>query len=777
MKPFLFLFLIVYALFSTVQSSPQTAERVKKNVMAGLEEKGGGWTNLGPAGMPNIAESSNTYGVGQIHRLEFDPGYDGIENRTVYACSSFGGLWRSYNDGESWENVNTDFLPTTSVADICINPMNANQLFICTGYADGLLVPVISPNWAHVNPINTRGVFRSNDSGKTWDDISDGFLEDFSKGGWCRKMCINPLNPDQIFIATTKGIYRANNACEKKPIWKKVFDGLENQHDFRGVTFKPDDANTIYASGTGIFRSTNGGETWESLTGRQYTLNLTNLPDSFSVKRINIAVTPAAPKNLYAYVIGTKKTPKKTLTGGLIAVFDGKDWEIVESKFSSGFSYFSETWIAIAVSPVDPGMIYYGNTHVVGTQDAKNMKFVEVSPYCGNGFHADVHDLEFQPNVAQPKLFCGNHGGVSVKTIADDGIKGWVYRNEGLSVATIWSFDVREDKNDRAIIGTQDNGTLIFYDTLGYKWHYIKGGDGYTARIDDQNPDIAYFSQGDRSLFRFHYSKMKSYSEITKLPKDPVDVKYPVITVKTFPLINHPSDGKLWFGFTELFSLEQQKANYSVPATDIWWRQSDIYKAEPMGHARQITELAISQSDNKIMYVVTGGQQNDPSSDWQLESGLYRSVNGGIGNRDNENQQFIRLNHPGYLNDNDTIAIITSICLHPSNPEKLWIGFTGINGQYRVWSTENGGETWTNVDPNGLLADKPVNAIALQNVEKELLYIGTDYGLFFKDNHSDWQRVTDFPSVRITELKINEKLMKLHVATFGRGLWEKSLGH
>lgn len=777
MKPFYFLLLIVYSLLLPEKSFTQTAQRVKDHIKASLNEKNSDWFNAGPAGMPNIAESSNTYGVGQIHRLEFDPGYDGAENRTVYACSSFGGLWRSYNDGESWENVNTDFLPTTSVADVCINPTNPRQIFVCTGYADGLLVSVISPNWAHVNPINTCGVFRSNDFGKTWEGISDGFLDDFSSGGWCRKMCINPLNPNQIFIATTKGIYRTNNAGEIKPLWKKVFEGVENQSDFRGVVFKPDDANTIYASGTGIFRSTSGGETWESLTGDQCSLNLTSLPDSFSVKRINIAVTPAAPENLYAYVLGTKKTQKKTLTGGLIAIFNGTAWEIVESKFSAGFSYFSETWIAIAVSPVDAGMIYYGNTHVIGTQDVKNMKFTEVSPYCGNGFHADVHDLEFQPNVPAPKLFCGNHGGVSVKTISVPGIKGWEYRNEGLSVATIWSFDVPEDKNDRAIIGTQDNGTLIHYDTLGFKWHYIKGGDGYTARIDDQNPDIAYFSQGDRSLFRFHFGTMKSYSEITKLPKDPVDIKYPVITVKTFPMINHPSYGKLWFGFTELFSLEQQLASYKVPVTDIWWRQSDIYKTEPMGHARQITEIVISNSDHEVIYLVTAGQQNDPTSDWQLESGLYRSENGGINNSDPENLQFIRLSHPGYPSGNDTIAIITSACVHPANSEKVWITFTGIDGRYRVWNSENGGKTWSNADPGGILSNNPVNAIAIQNNENERLYIGTDYGLFFKDKNSEWQKVTDFPSVRVTEIKINEKLMKLHVATFGRGLWDKNLSY
>jgi len=768
------LFLILALFFSQVQIYPQISQRIN-NQIKDLKEGEGAWVNLGPSGMPNVAESSNTYGVGQIHRLEFDPGYNGVENQIIYACSSFGGLWRTVNDGETWENVNTDFLPTTSVADVCINPFNSKQLFICSGYADGHLISPISPNWAHVNPINTRGIFRSNDSGKTWENISDGFIEDFSNGGWCRKMCINPLNPNQIFIATTKGIYRTNNAGDKQVKWKRVLKGLEGASDFRGIAFKPDDSNTIYASGTSILRSTDGGETWQSLTGSGFSLDLKNLPDSFQVIRINIAVTPAAPENLYAYLLGTKETPKKTLAGGHIAIFDGTSWKIVESRFSSGFSYFDQTWMAIAVSPVDKGLVCYGNTHVIGSDDVGNKEFKEVSPYCGNGFHADVHELEFQPNVLNPKLFCGNHGGVSVKTFEDMGTGNWEYKNEGLSVVTIWSFDVSEIPDDRAIIGTQDNGTLVYYDTLGYKWHYIKGGDGYSARIDDKNQDVAYYSQGDRSLYRFDFKQFKSFTEVTKLPKDPIDVKYPVITVKTFPLANHPVDGKLWFGFTDLFSLEKEKADFKTPVDEIWWRQSDLYKTEPQSHARQITEIAFSEAFPNTIYIVTAGQQNDPASDWQLESGLFKSNHGGLNNNDMDGQQFVRLNHPGYKVDNDTIAVITGICVHPENPDLVWITFTGINGKYRVWFSENGGKSWSNADPSEVFSSNPVNAIVLQNNERQTIYLGTDYGLYFKDIKSDWQKVENFPSVRITEIKLNEKLMKLYVGTFGRGLWKRNL--
>jgi len=75
--------------------------------------------------------------------------------------------------------------------------------------------------------------------------------------------------------------------------------------------------------------------------------------------------------------------------------------------------------------------------------------------------------LEFQPNVQNPKLYSGNHGGVSVKTLPSPDNGGWEYKNEGLEVTTIWAFDDSEFDENFAIIGLQDNGTLIRYDTLG----------------------------------------------------------------------------------------------------------------------------------------------------------------------------------------------------------------------------------------------------------------------------------------------------------------------
>jgi len=733
----------------------------------------GRWKALGPAGMPNLISKANTYGVGQANRLAFDPFYDGEKNQTVYACSSFGGLWRSEDDGLNWYNVNTDFLPSVSVADVCINPFDPEMIFIGTGYADGGILDTRGPNWSQINPIPTSGIFRSDNWGETWQDISQGFIGEFDFSGMPRKIIVNPLNPDQLFIASTKGIFRTENATGAKVVWENVFKGfLPGEEDFRSVVFKPDDANVIYAGSKDIFKSEDGGENWERLTGDGFGLDLRNVADTFVIDRINLAVTPAAPNRLYAYIMGDKISNLKRFKGAYIVLYENNKWRIIDARWSAGSTYFALQWIALAVSPVDADMVYYGNSRVIGTENLDSIPFGLRSPYCGNGFHADVHDLIFQPNVENPKLFCGNHGGISVKSFPNPGQGGWEYRNEGYNTAIIWSFDDSPVDENVAVIATQDNGTMLMFDTLGYDWHFIGAGDGYTGRIDQQQPHLVYFSNDDRSLNQFDLNTFRINTQTGKLPFDPKTKKDMAITVKTFPLLNHPVTGEPWFGFSELFTKEIAFPQHITPREEVWTRQSDLYLSEPEAWRRQITEISICRASPEVMFVVTAGQQNPPEMDWQLNSGFYKSINGGINGEDQETIHFMPFDYPGKSYDNDTLAIITGVLVHPHNPEKVWLTYTGIPREYRIWESSDGGKTWQNADPEGVFATNPVNAIAYLDGSDDRLYLGTDKGLYSKTNTSSWEHITDFPNVRINEIKINKQFNRIRLATFGRGLWE-----
>lgn len=770
-KPEFLLFLTV--IFTAGCISRLTIER---NLQSYQPIQYGSWRALGPKGMPNLVSKANTYGVGQANRIAFDPNYDGKKNKTVYICSSFGGLWRSEDDGMNWYNVNTDFLPSTSVADVCVNPFDSKMIFIGTGYADGGVLDTRGPNWSQINPVPTSGIFRSKDWGQTWEDISDGFIEDFDFSGMSRKMIINPLNPDQIFIASTNGIYRSDNATSDEVRWKKVFAGLvPGEQDFRSVALKPDDANVVFAGSKDIFRSKDGGENWERLTSEINGLDLRSMADTFAIDRINLAVSLANPERLYAYIMGDKIVNEKRFKGAYIALFEKEKWRIIDARWSAGLTYFAVQWIALAVSPVDADVIYYGNSRAIGTENLDSVPFGLRSSYCGDGFHADIHDLVFQPNVKNPKLFCGNHGGISVKSFPNPNNSGWEYRNEGYNASTIWSFDDSPVDENVAVIATQDDGTMLYYDTLGYQWHFIGAGDGYTARIDDRQPHAVYFSNDDRALSLFNLKTFTQSNQTGKLPFDPQTNKDLAMTVKSFPVENHPTTGQPWFGFSEIFTKEITQPEHITPREEVWTRQSDIYLSEPEAWKRQITEISICKANPDIIFVVTAGQQNPPHMDWQLKSGLYKSEKGGINGADQKEIHFKPVDYPGNDFDNDTLAIITGVLVHPKNPDHLWLTYTGIPREYRIWESKDGGKTWENADPDGVFSTNPVNAIAYLEGSDDRLYIGADRGLYTKTRTTDWQKVTDFPNVRVNEIKINYTFNRLRVATFGRGLWDGAI--
>lgn len=133
------------------------------------------WTSLGPFDTPTGVPQG---GMGQIHRLVFNPYYNN-GSQTIYATTPYGGLWRSWDSGLHWHNVNTDIgIPIASVSDIAISRQDTNVLFISTGDSDGgirwgLSTPVLTAfDKGIVDFVQTAGMYRSLNNGQTWEAIN-----------------------------------------------------------------------------------------------------------------------------------------------------------------------------------------------------------------------------------------------------------------------------------------------------------------------------------------------------------------------------------------------------------------------------------------------------------------------------------------------------------------------------------------------------------------------------------------------------------------------------
>ena len=667
----------------------------------------------------------------------------------------------------NWENLNTDQLPVTSVADIAVNPNNPNTLFIGTGLPDGGVSLAYGPNWASVNPIYTIGMYRSEDGGQTWHTINDGFMNHFyNNGGTIRKIEIDESNPNVLYAATSNGIFKTTNALSTTPSWQLIFDGFNNtDNDFRAVELMPGNNTTLYASSTDIFKSINSGSSWSSMTGPNTGLDFNDLLP-FEPHRINLATTPADPDRLFAYIWGMSNGEGEMY----IYYFDNNQW----NQLVSQSNYVVKNWMAFAVSPVNPDEYYfYGSFGVYGSHNLTSSP-IKYSSYIDPGVYADGHVLEFQPNHSNPKVFFGHHAGVSIGDMSSP--NNWEFRNNGLENMLQWAFDDSEFEDDIIITANQDCYSYFHEDD---NWDFIHGviGDSYSARSSKTNKNLFYItwnSYEDDKLATYDQSTNNLFYESNKIPNDIINPSNYTRITKTFNVKAFPNEENDYFTFSELY-----KRNYDYAtghsSSDLWEVNSDIGKIITPVWKRQITEFDFCQSEPETVYLATCGIYHEDQIGDHFEPHLFKTTNGLNNGNYYGIDAFEEIDYPG--TGNEEFPIISGIAVHPEDPNKVWISMIGYdNINIRVAYSNDGGTTWNDADDSNSLPELPVNNIVYQYGSNDVLYIATDVGVYYKTgsmNH--WEKYGDIPNVRVTELKINYCQNTLRASTFGRSLWEADL--
>lgn len=447
------------------------------------------WDCLGPNDNPTegFKYASDCIGVGQMHRITFDPNYDAVTNQTIYAASSFGGLWKTINRGDNWSICGTDQgLPISSVADIAISHQHTNILFIGTGQAD-----VYNPEYNNLiakNPIFSTGTYRSTDGGDTWESINSGIKsasENLLEAQVTRSLKISPINENLLYMATSNGLFKTINATGSAD-WQQSFPGENyDDYDYRGVELKPTNDDVVYVSGKFVYRSIDGGVNWDKL---DFPLN-----SNFTSIRCNIAVTPANHDNLYAYFIGEETVGSNTIIKAYVYYFDGANYYPLDSFLDGGGqNVVDPSWNAITVSPINENKVYYGRTKVRYINDSGTLTNPLISEigYWTSGFHADVHDLVFEPISTDPRLYCANHGGISIREYPSSST--WIRKNNGISNALLFNVGYSPNNPEIKTISNQDNGTTLYRNWgSNSEWKTLNQiGDGYFTQIDAYDNDI-----------------------------------------------------------------------------------------------------------------------------------------------------------------------------------------------------------------------------------------------------------------------------------------------
>ncbi len=670
---------------------------------------------------------------------------------TFYLGATGGGVWKTTDYGHNWKNVSDGFFATPSIGAIAVSQSDPNILYVGTG-SDGL----------RSNVIEGRGLYKSIDGGENWTFIG---LKDVGQIGAVR---IHPDNHNIVYVAaigkaftpnSDRGIYKTTNGGRS---WEKILY-VSDQTGFSDLEFLPSNPEVLFASAWkaerkpwtiisggdpsegGVYTSVDGGKNWEKTQK--------GLPREL-IGKIDLAVCPSDTRMVYALV----EAPGEE--GGLYKSVDqGASYQQVSSFRGIRTRPFYYT--NIRVSPKDSDIIYSLATGYYKSEDGgKNWRRIS-SP------HGDNHDMWINPD--NPDLFIqANDGGANITL---DGGATWstqfnqptaeIYQVEVDDQYPYWLYGGQQDNYStiavpsRAPYGIQQPGTGYIINTGGCETGPAVPKPG--------NPDIVYANcKGRFGVFnKKNGTEMQYYVGAGNIyGHNPRDLKYRFQRVSPIHVSPHNPDvvyhcsqyvhrstdeGKTWETISpDLTAFEPDKQVISgTPIT------RDITGEEFYSTLYAIRESPIQQG------VIWVGANDGP---------VHLTRDGGKTWTDVTPR---RLPKGGRVD-----AVEPS----PHHPAKAYISVLRYQlGDARpyIYKTEDYGAHWELLTPgdNGIPDDYPTRVVREDPVREGLLFAGTEYGLFVSfDDGKAWKPLQqNLPVTPVTDLKVHRDDIAL--STMGRGFW------
>lgn len=629
----------------------------------------------------------------------------------IFAGSASGGLWKSTNNGGSWIPL-TDGMPSLGVSGICIHPTNPNIIYILTGDGDGRDTPC-------------TGVMKTTDGGITWKS-SEPFLGtgvslhpahgglSFSSAGY--KLVMNPTSPDVLLAATSDGIFQTTNGGVT---WINRKEG-----EFRDIVFRPGNSNVLYA--TSIQSSESLNQFWTSFDGGfSWNATGTGLPTT-DFRRVSIGVTPANP--LYIYLLyggettGFRGLYRSTTGGGAFELRSNSP--NIMGNMQDGSGTLHQAWydIAIAVSPTNEEVVLVGGINIWrsnngGTTWTVRSDWYQV-PFINNNAnycHADIHHLSFQDGT----LWVGSDGGVYR---SDDLGNSFENRSSGLRIMQYYKICTGSNVY---IGGTQDNGTNETF-AGNTTANHILGADGFECFISPTNPNTLFMST------QSGHSRRDPFGFITPISPDTGDTW-------NVGWINNP----VFFDYMYLghFGKVYRSQNQGLTWTNMGGN---------FGSGNRVLHLAMNPLNALRLYAGTLSQikvtnnANSASPTWTT---LTNNIGSGF--------------------------VFSGLATSPVQ-DRVYVLRGGYNDGSKVFTSTDGGATWSNISGN--LPNVHVSCLAAEDSNGGI-YVGTDIGVFYRNNTiGNWIPFTNgLPTTIITELEIRSGENRIYAGTHGRGLWRSTL--
>ncbi len=760
--------------------------------------RGLAWRNVGP-----VVQG------GRVIDIESVPG----KPYTFYVAYASGGLWRTENNGVTFEPLFDD-QPSIIMGDIALDPSNPETLWVGTGEDN-----------SSRSSYGGYGVFRSDDRGATWRHMG---LGDSDRIGRIR---VDPRDSNRVYVAVLgklytpggeRGVYRT---LDGGATWEQVLVAeLPVSDSFAGfvdLVLDPVDPNVLYAaswqrsrrpwnfveggSASGIWKSTDGGDNWVKLSG--------GFPRGAHVGRIGLAVSASKPGMIYASLDNQELLPEalwdmgdgaitakrlRTMTKDeflaqdpeeiedfirgndldtsldadqLIAMLENDELTLEQLRAElddANANLFStdikglEVWRSddagaswhrthddpvrdvvytygyyfgqIRVAPDDPDRIYVLGVPLITSHDG-GKTFVSAN---GRGVHADHQSLWIDPHFSN-RVITGNDGGLDVSY---DGGKSWL-KLDRQPVGQFYTVEVDMAEPYNIYGGLQDNGVLMGSSRSRPgidAWRRIGGGDGMYVQVDPRDNRTTYLG----SQFGY-YSRIGADGERRSArPRDLLGEPALRYNWSSPILLSEHNRDILYFGANKLYrSLDQGET----------WRaiSPDLSRSPERGDVAfgTLTTIAESSEEFGLLWAGTDDGQvhvsDDGGREWRdVAAGLPadRWVTRVVASRHQRDRAYLSLS--GYRDDDLTAYL---------------------------YVTEDLGASWASL-ASGLPAE-PINVVKEDPVNSEVLYVGTDRGVYTSlDRGASWQALpAELPNVPVHDLIVHPRERELVAGTHGRSIF------
>ncbi len=653
------------------------------------------------------------------------------EPYTFYFGAVGGGVWKTIDAGRTWTPI-FDGQPIASIGALAVSTSDPNTIYVGTGEAD--MRSDISFG---------AGVYKSTDAGRSWSYLGLGDTRQIGR------VLIDPKNPDIVLVAalghgfgpnTERGVYRTTDGGKS---WTRVLSKDENTGAI-DLAYDPDNSRTVYASlwnvrrpaystyapitgpGGGLYKSTDGGATWQEIAGH-------GLPGG-TLGRIGVDVVAGQHgKRVYALIdAGTGSGLYRSDDGG-------EDWNLVsaEPRLLGRGWYFGE----VRSDPKNLDVVYVSNVSLYRSTDGgKDFKAIRGAP--GGD---DYHSLWIDPENPQRMI-----SGVDQGTIITlNGGKTWsswynqptaqFYHVAVDNQFPYWVYGAQQDSGTAAVASRSDYGQVTYRD-----WHPIGAGESGYILPDPVNPQIVYGGSTGGELYRFD-TKTGQVQDVSPTPAEigvKVHHRYPWTTPIAF---SFQAPHALYQASQFLMKTADGGKSWKVISPDLTLRQGEK-EADAKGVIYTIAPSPIAAG---TIWIGT-------------DNGLVQLTR-------NDGLTWTEVSARG-------LPPWSMISLIDASAHDVATAYAAIDRHQmdditpHIYRTHDSGRTWTEIT-NGIPTGAYVHAVREDPIRKSLLFAGTETGVYVSFNDGElWQPLQlNLPVTAVRDLVV--KGNDLVIATHGRSFW------